>query len=581
MFKLIKTCIGKYKYAAIFSVILIIVEVLLEVAIPLQMTKLINYIEDGGRVISELVKMGLLMIGLALASLVVGACSGLLSAIASTGFSKNVRQKLFHDMQNFSFYNIDKFSTSSLVTRLTTDISNIQMTFMMIIRILVRSPVMLISVLVMAFNLNVRLALVFVILTPFMAMALAFIFIKAHPQFKKMLVRYDVLNNRVQENLIGIRAVKAFVREDYEIDNFKKVSDDLRRANFKAERIVVWQGPIMMITMYSCIIGILLLGGNLYTKGVINVGEISGMITYVTMILMSLMMISMAVVTMVISRVSVARVWEVMNEVPDINDDKADKNLLVENGEIVFDNVGFSYAKDKNNLVLENINLKINSGETIGIIGGTGSGKTSLVQLIPRLYDVTDGSLKIAGHDIKEYSIYNLREAISVVLQKNVLFSGTIKENLRWGNENATDEEMIEACKIAAADDFISSFPDGYDRRVEQGGVNFSGGQKQRLCIARALLKKPKILILDDSTSAVDTATDKKIREGFKSQIADTTKIIIAQRINSVMDADKIVVLNEGKIVAVGNHEELLSSCDIYKETYDLQIKDGDDNEQK
>lgn len=545
-------------------------EVLMEILIPFIMTKIIDKGISGGST-SYTAKLGIIMVIMALVSLVFGAMGGVTASKASMGFSKNLRKKLFDKIQDFSFSNVDRFSTASLVTRLTTDVTNTQNAFMMVIRIAVRSPIMLIGATVMAVITNRKMSVVFLFAIPVLAVSLAIIGTTAHPRFLNMLKKYDKMNADVQENLIGMRVVKAFVREDYEKDKFAKGADEVRKAQVFAEKVVILSSPIMQLVMYSCIVAILWFGGKMAVVGEIGVGTLSGYIYYIVQILMSLMMISMIFIMLVISRASILRIAEVLDEEIDITDDDADENLKVADGSIEFKNVCFGYGKK--NKVLSNINLSIKSGETIGIIGGTGSSKTSLVQLIPRFYDVTSGELDVGGRNVKEYKIKELRDNVSMVLQKNVLFSGTIKENLKWGNENAGDDEIIEAAKAAQAHDFIMSFPDKYDTDLGQGGVNVSGGQKQRLCIARAILKNPKILILDDSTSAVDTATDAKIRKTFAENFGDTTVIIIAQRYTSVMDADRIIVLDDGKIDGFGTHEELLATNKIYKEVVLSQQK--------
>ena len=544
----------------------------MEIFIPLLMSKIIDVGIKGGGGVGYIVKVGGLMVLMSAFSLMFGVLSGKYASVASTGFAKNVHKKMFDKIQDFSFANVDKFSTASLVTRLTTDVTFVQHAFMMVIRMMVRSPVMLVSATVLAVSINAELARVFFVAIPVLAIALVFISTKAFPRFKQMFTKYDAMNSAVQESLVAIRVVKAYDREDYENGKFAKAAENVMNAQRRAERVLIMNMPIMQIVMYSCIITVLWLGGNLIAVGNMETGELISFISYITQILMSLMGLSMCFVSIVMSRASIARICEVLDEDIDIKNSIAGK-AEVENGEIVFENVSFAYSKGKNNNALSSINFKINSGETVGIIGGTGSGKTSLVSLIPRLYDVSDGSVFVAGTDVREYDLGALRESVAMVLQNNVLFSGTIAENLRWGNENATQEEIEAACRSAAAHDFISAFPDGYETYLGQGGVNLSGGQKQRVCIARALLKKPKIIILDDSTSAVDTATDKKIRDAFRSSLADTTKIIIAQRVTSVSDADKIIVLDDGRIDAIGTHEELLLSNDIYREVYESQQK--------
>ncbi len=569
--KLLK-CVGKYKLPAILSPIFISLEVVMEIFIPLLMSKIIDVGINGGGGVGYIVKVGGLMVLMAMFSLAFGVLSGRFASIAGTGFAKNVRKKMFDKIQDFSFANVDKFSTASLVTRLTTDVSFVQHAFMMVIRMMVRSPVMLISATVMAFSINSGLARIFLIAIPVLACALVVISVKAFPRFKQMFTKYDGMNSAVQESLVAIRVVKAYERGEYENEKFAKAANDVMNAQRKAERVLIMNMPIMQIVMYTCIIMVLWLGGNLIYAGDMGTGELVSFISYITQILMSLMGLSMCFVSIVMSRASIVRICEVLDEKIDINNNESGKKN-VENGEIEFKNVSFSYSKDERNTVLSDISFKIKSGETIGIIGGTGSGKTSIVQLIPRLYDVTAGSVLVSGTDVRDYDLETLRGEVAMVLQNNVLFTGTILENLRWGNADATIEEIKTACKAAAADEFIESFPDGYETYLGQGGVNLSGGQKQRVCIARALLKKPKIIILDDSTSAVDTATDKKIRDEFKNGLPDTTKIIIAQRISSISDADRIIVIDDGKVNAIGTHDELLSSNEIYREVFESQQK--------
>ena len=576
MLKKLLSCVGKYKKYAILTPLVMLGEVLMEVSIPFVMALMVDN-GIGKNDTDYTIKMGLIMVAMAIVSFICGALGGKFAAIAGMGFAKNVRKRLFDKVQDFSFSNVDKFSTASLVTRLTTDVTNVQNTFMMMIRMAVRSPFMLIFALIMAISINARLALVFLIAIPVLGVGMVLITSKAFPRFEKMLAKYDALNSRVQENLIGIRVVKAFVREKFEGEKFVASADDVRAAQVKAEKIVILGHPLMQLTMYVCIVCVIYFGSNMVIGGSMLIGQLSSFITYITQILMSLMMLSMIFVMTTISMASMHRIVEIFDEMPDIADDDADPALVPADGSIMFDNVSFSYSGDKNNLNLTNISLDIKSGETIGVIGGTGSAKSTLVQLIPRLYDVTEGRILVGGHDVRDYKIDNLRNQVAMVLQKNVLFSGTIKNNLRWGNENATDEQIIEACKQAQAHDFIMSFPDGYETDLGQGGVNVSGGQKQRLCIARALLKKPRIIILDDSTSAVDTATDAKIRSAFRSELADTTTIIIAQRISSVADADKIIVLDDGKIDAFDTHENLLKSNKIYMEVYRSQQKGAEE----
>lgn len=575
MYKTIFSNIGKYKKQAILTPVTIIGEVLMEVLIPAVMAMIIDNGVDKGD-IGYVARMGGLMVLMSVFSLCFGALAARFSAVAAMGFAKNLRSALFRKVQDFSFSNVDKFSTASLTTRLTTDVTNIQNAFMMFVRMAFRSPIMLILATVMAVRQNAKLSLVFLFAIPVLGFSVFFIISKAHPRFEKMLKQYDGMNGRIQENLIGIRVVKAFAREEHEKKRFEENTAAVRFAQFAAEKLVILNMPIMQLVMYSSIVAILYFGGHMAVDGDIATGELSSFIMYVGQILMSLMMLSMLFIMFVISRASLQRVYEVLVEEPAIKDGEGSE-VSAEDGSIRFENVSFSYFNDMNNLVLENVELSIKSGKTIGIIGGTGSSKTSLVQLIPRLYDATAGSVIVGGHDVREYSLETLRDQVAMVLQKNVLFSGTIRDNLRWGDENATDEEIIEACKAACAHDFVMNFPDGYDTDLGQGGVNVSGGQKQRLCIARALLKKPKIIILDDSTSAVDTATDSSIRKAFREKLADTTTIIIAQRISSVMDADRIIVMDGGKITDIGTHEQLMQNSEIYREVYDSQQKGADE----
>lgn len=574
MYKTIFSHIGQYKKQALLTPVTIIGEVVMEVTIPMVMAKIIDNGIKAGR-IGYVAGMGMLMVGMALLSLFFGAIAAKLSAVAAMGFAKNLRSALFHKVQDFSFANVDKFSTASLTTRLTTDVTNLQNAFMMFIRMAFRSPIMLVSATVMAFSINSRLSLVFLAAIPILGISIALIISKAHPRFQKMLDQYDSMNGKIQENLIGIRVVKAFAREEYEKKRFSESTESVRRAQFNAEKLVILSMPIMQLCMYGSICAILWFGGNMAIDGGIETGELSSFIMYVGQILMALMMLSFLFIMFVISRASIQRIYEVLIEEPTIVEPE-NADISPADGSISFKGVSFSYFNDMNNLALKNIDLDIKSGETIGIIGGTGSSKSTLVQLIPRLYDTTDGQVIVGGHDVREYPLDTLRNQVAMVLQKNVLFSGTIRDNLKWGNADATDEEITEACKAACAHDFIMRFPDGYDTDLGQGGVNVSGGQKQRLCIARALLKKPRIIILDDSTSAVDTATDSSIRQAFREKLSDTTTIIIAQRISSVKDADRILVMDDGKITDIGTHDELMQTSKIYREVYDSQQK-GDE----
>lgn len=571
MRKLLSLLRGRDLWMSVLTPVLIVGEVIMEVSIPKAMSKIVD-IGIANRDIDYVLKAGGVMALMALVSLFFGAMAAWTASIASMGFGRSVRQGLFYRVQDFSFSNIDRFSTSSLITRMTTDITNLQNAFMMVIRTLVRAPIMFISASIMAFSINAELSCIFLVAVPILGSVLAFTISKAHPRFKKMLRCFDKLNAKIQENLIGIRVVKAFVRGDYEDQNFDECADAVRQTQIRAERMVILNMPIMQMMVYLCIILVLWLGGNMIVAGQMGTGELVSFISYVNQILMSLMMIAFSFTMLVISKASVSRIVEVLNDTPDIPDHK-DSDIAVSDGSIAFEDVSFSYQGDLGRCTLEHINLQIKSGETIGIIGGTGSAKSTLVHLIPRLYEATEGAVKVGGVDVKDYRQKTLRDQVAMVLQKNVLFSGTIRENLRWGNPDATDEEIVAACKAAQAHDFIMEFPNGYDTELGQGGLNVSGGQKQRLCIARALLKKPKIVILDDSTSAVDTATDSKIRAAFRKELSDTTTIIIAQRISSVSDADRIVVLEEGKISAVGTHDELLKSSEIYREVYESQQK--------
>lgn len=580
MVKRLGRCVGAYKKESLFAPLFIILEVLMEVIIPTLMGFLIDKGINGNGGEGDLrylIKMGLLLALCCVLSLVFGVLSGNFAAKASAGFAKNLRKEMFYNVQNFSFSNIDKFSTSSIVTRLTTDVSNIQNAFMMIIRVAVRSPIMLIFALIMAFRLNRKLACVFLLVTPLLAVGIYTIMSHAHPIFEKVFKTYDKLNNVVQENLRGIRVVKAFVREDKEREKFNEVSDSIYQRFVSAEKIISFNGPLMQFCMYLCMLLIAWFGARFIVRGNMTEGHLSSMLTYTMQILMSLMMLSMIFLQLVISMASARRIVEIIDEKSDLTNGE-NPVYEVKDGSISFENVSFSYAANADKLCLSGVNIEIKSGETVGIIGGTGSSKTTFVQLIPRLYDATIGCIKVGGVDVRDYDLDTLRNNVAMVLQKNVLFSGTIKENLRWGCESASDEQLVNACKSACADEFIREFPDGYDTYIEQGGSNVSGGQKQRLCIARALLKKPKILILDDSTSAVDTNTDAMIRRAFREDIPNTTKLIIAQRISSIQDADKIIVLDSGMVNGFGTHEELLANNEIYREVYESQMKGGDDN---
>lgn len=583
MLKKLSASIRQYKRQSLLAPLFVTFEVILEVLIPTIMAYLIdNGINKGD--MNVIAKTGLILVVTCIISLICGILSGKFAAEASTGFAANLRKDMFYNVQNFSFENIDKFSTSSIVTRLTTDITNIQNAYQMVVRVAVRSPIMLVFSLVMSFMLNPKLALVFIIAIPILGIGLYIIMSKAHPIFKRLFNKYDDLNLVVQENLRGMRVVKSFVREDFEEKKFKGVSNEIYKNSVGAERLLMLNMPLMQFTMYLCMLLISWFGAKLILSDTMTTGELMSMFSYAGQILMSLMMFSMVFVMIIMSKASAERIAEILNEKSTM-ENKENPVLEVKDGSIDFENVSFSYShhireEEKDVMsapVLSNINLHINSGETVGIIGGTGSSKSSLVQLIPRLFDVTGGSVKVGGIDVRDYDIETLRNQVSMVLQKNELFSGTIKDNLSWGNEKATDEDIERVCRLAQAHAFIMEFPDKYDTVIDQGGSNVSGGQKQRLCIARALLKKPKILILDDSTSAVDTKTDALIRKAFAEEIPDTTKIIIAQRISSVQDSDKIVILENGHINAVGTHEELLKNSDIYSELYKSQQKGSEE----
>lgn len=561
-----------YRLFAVLTPICIFFEVLLEVYIPFIMAQIIDIgVAEGD--LDYIISKGLQMILMAFLALLLGVLAAYFSSKAGSGLEKNVRQGLYYKIQDFSFANIDKFSTPSLVTRLTTDIVNTKMSFIMTIRMLARAPFMFVFAIFMAVRLNAELSLVFLFAVPVLIVTLVLITTKAFPKFRVMLEKYDKLNGVVQENLIAIRVVKAFVRGDFEKDKFDDIASQVRDTQVKAERIVIWNMPVMQLVIYSCIIAVAWFGGNKIVVGDMQAGQLISFISYITQILVSLMMVSMVLVFLVMARASVQRIVEVLDEEPEIKNPKQGTNPPVEDGSVVFENVSFSYSDGESPYVLEDIDFTIESGETLGIIGGTGSSKTSLVSLIPRLYDVSKGRLLVGGKDVREYNLDTLRDSVAIVLQKNVLFSGTIKDNLKWGNEHATDEEIIEACKIAMAHDFIMSFPAGYDTYLGQGGVNVSGGQKQRISIARSLLKNPKIIILDDSTSAVDTKTESSIRHALRTKLKETTTIIISQRVSSIKDADKILVLDDGKINGLGTHDELMENNKIYREIYESQQK--------
>lgn len=573
MIKRLSQCIREYKKDAILSPLYVLVESLLDVAIPFVMAGLIDKGIEAGNM-SMILRYGAILVGFALVALTFGALSGRSCARATAGFARNLRHDMFHHLQVYSFSNIDKFSNAGLVTRLTTDVSNVQNAFMMIIRTLIRCPAMLIFAMVMSFRINHDISLIFLAVIPILGVGLYLIIKHVHPVFERVFKTYDRLNGVVQENLSGIRVEKNFVREDHEIEKFDTISGTIYKDFSLAERILALNSPLMQGCVYACMILVSWLGAKQIVIGNMSTGNLMSFFTYIMQILSSLMMLSMVFVMITMSRASAERIVEVLDEESDITN--CDNPVYeVKDGSVEFTDVSFSYAKRPDKTVLDDIDLIIPSGQTVGIIGGTGSSKSSLVQLIPRLYDVTGGCVKVGGIDVRNYDLQTLRHNVAMVLQKNTLFSGTIKENLRWGNPDATDEELVHACRLAQADDFIRTFPDGYDTYIEQGGTNVSGGQKQRLCIARAILRKPKILILDDSTSAVDTKTDALIRQAFREEIPNTTKIIIAQRISSVMDADQIVVMDNGRINACGTHEELLANNEIYREVYESQQKGG------
>ena len=591
-------CVGEYKAASVLTSVFVVLEVVLEVFIPIIMSQIIDVgLAEGAESYTFNLQLGAsntqlftvdssvkfiaicggIMVIMALFSLLFGVLSGRYAAYAATGFGANVRQKIYYKVQDFSFANLDRFSTAGLVTRLTTDITNVQMSYMMVIRVLVRAPVMLIMALAMAISINAELAIVFAVALPFIVVGLIVGIIIVYPRFTKMLKKYDDMNEITQENLTAIRAVKTFVREDYETAKFKKISELVQKLQFSAEKMLVIAMPLMQCVAFACIIAVVWFGGNNIIAGDMHFGSFAAFLNYIMQILMSLGMVAMVFVMLVLSRASAGRIAEVFREVPDIADNPSPAAEDVADGSVDFDDVDFAYSADGDVLNLEHIDLHVKSGEVVGIIGGTGSAKSTLVQLIPRLYDVKSGSVRVGGVDVRDYKLNTLRDAVAMVLQKNVLFSGTIKENLKWGNPDATDEQIEHAARAAQAHDFVMSFPDGYETELGQGGVNVSGGQKQRLCIARALLKHPKVMILDDSTSAVDTATDAAIRKGLKEEFGSTTVFIIAQRIGSVQDADKIIVMNDGRIDAVGTHEELLESNKIYREVYYSQQRGSDE----
>ena len=577
MNKTLLRSVREYKKQSVLAPLFVILEVLMEVLIPMEMAKIIDVGIAKGN-INYIVQRGLILVAMAMLALWFGVIAGKMAAVAAAGYAKNLRHDIFYKVQEFSFKNIDHFSTSGLVTRMTTDITNVQMAYMMSIRLLARAPIMVLLSWVMTLMINVKIALLFLIVIPLLGGTLIFIAKKAHPHFVKVFDEYDVLNNSVQENVNASRVVKAFVREDFEIRKFHGISKYVYDLFTKAEKIVSWNSPVMQFTMYTVVLLLVAIGGKSIVFGSMATGELTSVIVYALQILMSLSMVTFVFVMIMIAEASTDRITEVLKEVPEMADNE-DSVKEVPNGEIVFDHVNFSYGGKGGNLSLKDINLHIKSGQTVGIIGGTGSAKSTLVQMIPRLYDVTEGSVKVGGIDVRDYNLEALRDQVSMVLQKNVLFSGSIYENIRWGDENASDEEVQRVCRLAQADGFINEFPAGYKTQIVQGGNNVSGGQKQRLCIARALLKKPKILILDDSTSAVDTKTDALIRKAFREEIPDTTKIIIAQRVASIEDADQIIVLDGGAVAGVGTSQELLKTNEIYREIYESQVRGGEENE--
>ena len=572
-------CVREYKLPTILTVVFIALEAVVETMIPFKTAELINSIEAGVE-INYIIETGVILIAMALVSLTCAGIAGFTCAKASAGFAKNLRRDLFHKIQSYSFENIDKFSSTSLVTRMTTDVANAQMAFMMLIRTAIRAPLVMMFAIIIAFTMGGSLALTFVVIVPVLAFGLIIVSRKAMPAFRSVFKKYDKLNESIEENVRAMRVVKGFSREEHEKEKFGAAAENIRRDFTKAERIVAFNGPLMQLCLNFNMIFVMFIGSKLIISGSsnIDVGHLSAMLTYGMQILMQLMMLSMIYVILTISAESIRRICEVLEETPSLT---SPDNAVTEvkDGSIDFNNVSFKYSSKAERFSLANIDLHIRSGMTVGILGGTGSSKTTLVQLVPRLYDATEGEVLVGGVNVNKYDLNTLRDSVAMVLQKNLLFSGTIAENLRWGNENATDEELVEACKLAEAHDFVSSFPDGYNTKIEQGGTNVSGGQKQRLCIARALLKKPKILILDDSTSAVDTKTDMLIRQGFKKFIPETTKIIIAQRVASVEDADLIIVMDNGTISDMGTHDELLRSCEIYREIYTQQTGGAKDEE--
>ena len=572
MIRKLMQSIREYKLSSLLSPLFVVLEVVMEVVIPILMAKLIDDGIDGDGGMDAILHIGGILLVCCVASLLFGALAGHFAAHASAGFAKNLRHDMFYRVQTYSFSNIDKFSAASIVTRLTTDVTNVQNAYQMLVRIALRAPSMLIFAMVMAFRMSVRLSLIYLAAIPVLGIGLYFIMTRVHPIFERVFKTYDKLNNVTQENLHGIRVVKSFVREEYEKEKFSKISENIYQDFSKAEKRLAFNMPLMQFCMYACMILVCWFGARMIVSSTLTTGELMSLMTYATQILGSLMMLSMVFVMITLSRASAERIVEILDEESDITS-PSNAKTTVPSGSVDFDHVSFSYSKRKDKCCLTDIDLHIPAGMTVGILGGTGSAKSSLVQLIPRLYDATEGIVRVGGIDVREYDVEALREEVAMVLQKNVLFSGTIKENLRWGNPDATDEEMARVCRLAHADEFIRTFPDGYDTYIEQGGSNVSGGQKQRLCIARALLKKPKILILDDSTSAVDTHTDACIRQALRDEIPDTTKFIIAQRVTSLMDADLILVLDEGKIHGMGTHEELLRTDAIYQEIYTSQQK--------